>query len=97
VAAREHQLQPLVGKCAHVLVLVCGELGEACKQLRLAFERPFTANAVDGTVACGCEDPRAGIRRLPVAVPAFERDRECVLECVLGEIEVAEDAREDRE
>src|SRR5207302_10497478 len=31
-----------------------------------------------------------------VAFPALERDRERVLESVLGEIEVAEDAREDR-
>ena len=38
-----------------------------------------------------------GVSRQPVARPTLESRRECVLHGVLGKLEIAEDAREDRD
>src|SRR5262249_59310874 len=54
------------------------------------------ADAVDCTVARRCDDPGDWVVRLSVTRPPLERCRERVLHRVLGELEVAEDANEDR-
>ena len=96
MAAGEDERQPLVGDRAHVLVLA-GELLEPCEQLGLAFERPLAPDPVDRPVARRRDDPGAGIARHAVHRPALERRGEGVLHSVLGEVEVAEDADEDRD
>ena len=97
MAAGEHQLEPFVRDGIHVGLFVRGQGLQPRQQLGLPLEGAFTSDAVDRAVA-GCrQDPAAGIRRLAVALPPLERNRERVLERVLGEIEVAENAREDRE
>jgi hypothetical protein len=45
----------------------------------------------------GRDDPGAGIRRDAVAGPALRGDRERLLDGVLGEVEVAERADQDRD
>ncbi len=96
VAAREDEREPLVGDGAHV-VLLGGELLQAADELRLLLEDLLAAESVDRAVAGGRDDPGARSARHPVARPALQGGGECVLHCVLGELEVAEDAREDRD
>ena len=60
VAAREEEREPLVGDRAHVGVLLDGNVLEAREELRLAHERPVTADPVDRAVPRGRDDPRAG-------------------------------------
>jgi hypothetical protein len=67
------------------------------EELRLAREGSLAADPVDGAVARSRDDPRSGMPRNAVARPAFERRRERVLNRVLGELEVTEDADEDRD
>ena len=73
-----------------------GSSSQPADELRLPLEDLLAADAVDRAVARGRDDPGAGRPREPVARPALERRRERVLHRVLGELEVAEDAREDR-
>ena len=94
MAAGEDQLEPLVGNHG---VLVVGELLGTREQLGLACEGLLTADPVDRPVARRCDDPRAGVRGRAVARPPFGCDEECVLYRILGEIEIAEDAAEDRD
>ena len=94
MAAREDQLEPLVGN--HSL-LVGGERLHTCEQLGLAGEGLLTANPVDRPVPRGCDDPGAGVPRRPLPRPQLGSTHEGVLDRVLGEVEVAEDASEDRD
>ena len=94
VAAREDQLEPLVGNDS---LLVVGELLGPREQLRLACQRLLAADPVDRRVPGRRHDPGAGIARRSVARPAFGRADEGVLHRVLGEVEVTEDAAEDRD
>jgi hypothetical protein len=94
VAAGEDQLEPLVGDGG---LLVVGELLGACEQLRLARERLLAPDPVDRRVAGRRDDPGARIARRSLARPALGRADEGVLYRVLGEIEVTEDAAEDRD
>ena len=75
-------------------LLVVGQLLRAREQLRLARERLLAADPVDRAVPRGRDDPGARVRRRAVPRPALRRDDECVLNRVLGEVEVAEDAAE---
>jgi len=59
--------------------------------------RRLPAQPVDRAVAGGGDDPGAGIRRDTVARPALRGDRERLLDGVLGEVEVAERADQDRD
>jgi len=88
VAAREHEAEPLVGDrlVVHRLRLDRNE------QLRLPPQRRVAAQPVDRAIPRDRHEPCRRIRRHPVARPALERDRGGVLESVLGEVEVAEDA-----
>jgi hypothetical protein len=96
MAAGEDEREPLVGDRAH-LVLLVGELGEPGEELRLPLEGAVAADPVDRAVPCRRDDPRTGVPRRAVPRPALERRRERVLYGVLGEVEVAEDADEDRD
>ena len=94
VAAGEDQLEPLVGNDG---LLVVRELLGPREQLRLARQRLLAADPVDRRVAGRRDDPGAGIARRSVARPALGRADEGVLHRVLGEVEVTEDAAEDRD
>ncbi len=96
VAAREDEREALVRDRAHV-VLLGGKLLQAADELGLLLEDLLAADPVDRAVARGRDDPRARVPRHAVARPALECRRERVLHGVLGELEVAEDAREDRD
>ena len=93
VAASEHQAEPFVRDHAHVVFLLGRQLREPGEQFRLPLERALASDPV----ASRREDPGAGIRGLAVAGPAGDRGRERILEGVLGEVEITEDVREDRE
>ena len=94
VAAGEDQLEPFVGK--HGL-LVARELLGTREQLGLARERLLAADPVDGRVSRRRHDPRAGIGRSSLPRPSLGGPNEGVLHRVLGEVEVTEDAAEDRD
>jgi hypothetical protein len=97
VTAREDQREPLVGDRAHVVVLLIrGEFGQPGQLGPFCLKRPLTAEPVDRPVAGGGDDPRARAGRDSVAWPAFRRHGEGLLNGVLGEVEVAERADQDR-
>src|SRR5439155_25800020 len=91
MAAGEDQAESLV---RHRLVTVVQalQLGELLEQLRLARERSLPSDPVDRAVSRGRDQPGAGILRRAVAGPALQGGRDRVLEGVLRELEVAEDA-----
>jgi hypothetical protein len=88
MAAREDEAEPLVGNrfVVHRLRL------DGDEQLRLSPQRRIAAHAVDRAVACDRHEPSRRIRRNAVARPPLERDSGRILEDVLGEVEVAENA-----
>jgi hypothetical protein len=92
MTAGEHQLEPLIGKC-HLLCLVLRGLAHL-EQAGLGRERAIAAQAVDRSVARSGRQPGARIGGDPVARPALGRDRERFLRGFLGEIEVAEKANQ---
>src|SRR4051812_21963542 len=92
MAAGEDQRQPLVGD--HLVLLL---LRERLQLLQLPPQRPVAADPVDRAVARGRHDPPGGIRRDAAGRPLVERDHVRVLQRVLGELEVAEDADQGRE
>ena len=94
MATGEDQAQALVGNRLGLL-----ELGgiKSREQLRLAPERLLAPDPVDRAVARGRQEPGAGVRRGALARPAVESRREGLLNRVLGQVDVAEDAGEDRE
>jgi len=94
MTAGEDQLEPFVGNGC---LLVLRDLLSACEQLRLARERLLAADPVDRAVAGRRDDPGARVVRDAVARPALGSPDEGVLYRVLGEIEVTEDAAEDRD
>ena len=67
------------------------------EELGLPRQRPVAANPVDRAVLGRRDDPGAGIGRCSVTRPALQRRCEGVLDGVLGEVEVAEHADEDRD
>ena len=101
VTAREDQPEPLVGDLRLVDSVgdhLLGPLLEVARPGRLGRPpRPLAAQAVDRPVARGREDPGQRRVRRPVARPAGERDRVGVLQRVLGAVDVAEGARQDRQ
>jgi hypothetical protein len=101
MADGEDQPQPLVGDRAHDRFLVvhvpaeCAQLG---LERRLApGPAALAADPVDRAVARRGDDPRRRVGRRAIARPALEGDEERVLDGLLGAIEVAEDAREQRD
>ena len=94
MTAREDQLQAFVGDNS---LLVVGQLLSTCEQLGFARECLFAPDLIDCAVACSGDDPRAGIRRHAVTRPALGGAKERVLYRVLGEVEITEDAAENRD
>ncbi len=95
VAAGEDQLEPLVGNdCQFHLVL--RRFGHV-EQSGLRRERAVAADPVDRAVSRGRHEPGAWVVRRPVARPARRGDREGLLGCLLGEVEVAEEADQGRD
>src|SRR5262249_19319976 len=95
VAAGEDQAESLVG---HGFLVVHGwELGEPLEQLGLAGERALTADPVDRAVPGGGAQPPGWVVWHAVSGPALDGCCKRVLEGVLGELEVAEDADQGRE
>jgi hypothetical protein len=90
MAAREDQLEPLIGdrRLVH-FVLNCLRHIE---QAGLRGQRPIAADVVDCAVARGRHEPGARIRGRSLSRPALGRDRERLLGGFLGEVEVAEEA-----
>ncbi len=90
VAAGEDQAQLVVDQGPDLLGLVghlvAGGLGLALVAGALA------ADLVDAPVAGGRDDPAGGAGRQPALRPSFEGDDEGVLDRLLGEIDVAEEA-----
>src|SRR5262249_33663502 len=70
---------------------------ELREQRELRLERAVTAQAVDRSVLRRRDEPGAGIRRDAVTRPALGGDRERLLDGVLGEVEVAERADQERD
>src|SRR5215207_1067575 len=97
MAAGEDEAQPFVGDRAHVVLLLGSKLLQAGEQLGLSREGALAADAVDRAIPRGGNDPRGRVARRPVARPALECGRERVLHRVLGELEVAEDADQNRD
>jgi hypothetical protein len=98
VTAGEDQTQPLVGDrglLVHLLFLLALspiEALEATEQLGLALEVSLAADPVDGPVPGDRDEPAGRVGGSAVPGPALQRLLDGVLEGVLGEIEVAEDA-----
>ena len=90
MAAREQELEPLVGD-RRLVHLVLHRLGNV-EQARLRGERAVAADAVDRAVAGGRHEPGARVLRRALARPALRGDRERLLGGFLGEVEVAEEA-----
>ena len=97
MAAREHEAQAFVRDGAHVVVLLRPEPFEPCEELGLPRERAFTADPVDRAVPRGRDDPGGRIARRAVRRPALDGSGKRVLNGVFGELEVTEDADEDRQ
>src|SRR5581483_1188079 len=88
VTAGEDEPEPVVLERLGVAVAGHGHLARRAR-LELALERAGSARAVDRAVARDGREPGGGPRRDPLAGPALERERERVLESVLGGVEVA--------
>ena len=100
VAAGEDQPQAVVGEllALHGLLLCLRPQPlEAGEDLGLHLERALAAQPVDRAVAGDPGDPGARVVGQPVARPSFERNHEGVLNRLLGEVEVAEDADQARD
>ena len=63
----------------------------------LAAKRDLPAQAVDRLVAPDIDQPRPRIGRRIGGGPAFQRHRECILQRVLGEIEIVDQADQRRQ
>jgi hypothetical protein len=90
VAAREHELEPLVRnrRLVHVVLHRFWHLERA----GLCGERAIAADAVDRAVARGGQQPGARVGGRPLAGPALGGDRERFLGGFLGEVEITEEA-----
>ncbi len=72
--------------------------GSRClKESGLGREGAVAAQAVDGPPTGRGQQPGAGLGRDAVASPALGRNREGLLGCLLGEIDVAEEADQGRD
>ena len=98
MAAGEDEREPLVWKSTALgfLVVRHGCL-QSQQQLALAFERALAADPVDGAVLRHGHDPGSGIAGGAVRGPALDGECECVLDGLLGALEVAERAGQHRD
>ena len=95
---REHQPQPIIRQLphAHIDRLLGRRLGRL-EQSPLLREDALAPQPVDRLVPSHADDPGRGIVRHTMVRPALERDDERLLDRLLGEIEVAEDADQGRD
>jgi len=59
--------------------------------------RALTAQAIDRAIARRGDDPASRARRYAIGRPALQRNRERILDCFFGDINVAEGANQDRD
>jgi hypothetical protein len=100
MAAGEEELQPVVGNRAHVVLggVVPGPGPAECIELAQLVEvAPLATKAVDRPVTRGPDDPCTRVVGEAVTRPALERDRERVLDSLLGDVDVAEDPDQGRD
>src|SRR5262249_38099378 len=93
VTAGEDQAQPVIAHRADLVRLVAGEEQGGLQAAVLAERLP--AESIDRPVAGGREDPARRTRRQPGRRPAVRRHGERVLDRVLGDVDVTEDADQD--
>ncbi len=91
---RDRALRP-VFRVRRLSVLL--ERGELCELRPLLLEALSAAQAVDGLVAGGRNEPCPGVGRRSRARPLFEGGGEAVLHRLLGQVEVAKQADQGRE
>ena len=65
--------------------------------LLLAAKRDVAADAIDRLVAPDIDQPGARIGRQAGVGPALQRHRECILQRILGQIEIADEADQGRQ
>ena len=95
MAAGEHEPEAVVAHGADLLGLVGAQLlGEGDGSGVLAVAQRLAAGSVDRAVARGGDDPAGRARRDAGARPGLERDGERLLHGLLGEADVADEARE---
>src|ERR1700730_4318778 len=94
MATRKDKAQPIVGDRSALPIV---SLHIVLQRRTWLFQRGVLLETlalpppgVDSLALGGGDKPRGGTRRNPVAWPPLESDRECVLECLLGEIEIAQ-------
>jgi hypothetical protein len=90
MAAREEELEPLVGNRRLVHLVLHGFRHVELADLRR--QRAIAADPVDRAVARGGREPGARVVGRSLARPPLRCDRERLLCGFLGEIEVAEEA-----
>ena len=94
MAAGEDQAQPVIGHSLLLRRSVVRRVGTVqvmCLRVPLVTDR-LAAQPVDGPVAGGRDDPRAGIGRLALRRPPGDRHGERVLDRFLSGVDVAEEA-----
>jgi hypothetical protein len=101
VAAREDQSEPVVDE-RHLLVPssdldVVDDAGLERERCGLLLQRPLSPKPIDRPVARGGRDPGAGVGGDTAARPRLERPDERLLDGLLGEVEVTQDADERRD
>jgi hypothetical protein len=100
VAAGEDQPQPLVGDGVVVRALVVSVhlvLRPPGQLLRVPFQHPVAPQPVDRPVPRHRHDPRPWVVGHTVGRPAAQRGQVGILDRVLGESDVAEDAGKQRD
>src|SRR5579862_4425215 len=70
------------------------QAAETLEFLLLLFESSTTPEQVDRFVSSSGNEPGARVLRKSVARPVFERNRECFLSHLLGQIEITEEANQ---
>ena len=90
VAAREDQAEPVL---RHRRILLLGRQLEMPRDLLLLLREPRApADPVDRLVPRGGDQPARRIRRRAGHRPLLDRDRERLLERLLGHVEIAQEA-----
>ena len=97
MAAREDQPEPIVRDGAVVDLVLLARGHERLQLAHLVLEPAGAPDPVDRLVPGRRRDPRTGVAGQPALRPDLERDQERVLDRLLGEVEVAEDADERRD
>ena len=73
---------------------VFGAFDQRCLRTEFATSR-LAAEVIDGLISSGRRYPPARVRRHAIVWPLPQGDHECLLDRVLGEVDVAEDTDQD--